>query len=93
MNENVSRCPVCGSVIDYCPGHGEIGDRLGFNILAMHDGGDHSMCNPIGCEAKKKWYVVCEDCGEAFDSIEYANTHLYDGCEGVYRVLPESEGK
>jgi len=38
------RCPVCGDWIDYCQGHGEIGDPVGFAILERHDNGDHSGC-------------------------------------------------
>ena len=46
----VSRCPACGDVIDYCQGHGEIGDPAGFAILAAHDDDDHSGCHPDGCD-------------------------------------------
>lgn len=48
--EYVSRCPACGDVIDYCQGHGEIGDQAGRNILMAHDDDDHSGCHPDGCE-------------------------------------------
>jgi hypothetical protein len=55
----VSRCPCCGEYIDYCQGHGEIGDPAGFAILAAHDDDDHSGCNPAGCdvaaEAPLRW--------------------------------------
>lgn len=43
-------CPACGSPIDYCQGHGEIGDPGGFAILQAHDSGDHSDCDPEGCD-------------------------------------------
>lgn len=43
-------CPACGDPIDYCQGHGEIGDPAGFAILAAHDDGDHSGCHPDGCD-------------------------------------------
>jgi len=43
--EIVSLCPACGSVIDYCQGHGEIGDPNGHAILGKHDYGDHSECH------------------------------------------------
>jgi hypothetical protein len=43
-------CPACGDPIDYCQGHGEIGDPAGFAILAAHDDDDHSGCNPAGCD-------------------------------------------
>ncbi len=43
--EIVSLCPACGSVIDYCQGHGEIGDPVGRAILDKHDDGDHSDCH------------------------------------------------
>ena len=38
------RCPACGEVIDYCLGHGEIGNPEGFTILQAHDAEDHSGC-------------------------------------------------
>lgn len=38
-------CPACGQPMDYCPGHGQIGDPEGFHILAMHEAGDHSRCH------------------------------------------------
>jgi len=54
--EYVSRCPACGDVIDYCQGHGEMGDPAGFAILTAHDDDDHSECDPDGCdEAGKAW--------------------------------------
>lgn len=38
-------CPACGDVIDYCRGHGEIGDPAGAVILADHDEGNHEGCH------------------------------------------------
>lgn len=43
-------CPACGEFIDYCPGHGEIGDPAGRAILDAHDDGDHAQCHPRGCD-------------------------------------------
>lgn len=48
--EYVAHCPACGEPIDYCQGHGEIGDPVGAAILAAHDDGDHSRCHPAGCD-------------------------------------------
>lgn len=48
--EYVSRCPACGQPIDYCQGHGIIGDPAGYAVLSMHDNGDHSQCHPAGCD-------------------------------------------
>jgi len=48
--EYTPRCPACGDPIDYCQGHGEIGDPAGRAILDAHDAGDHSGCHPEGCE-------------------------------------------
>lgn len=45
-----ARCPACGETMDWCQGHGEMGDPVGFNILRAHDLGDHSMCSELGCE-------------------------------------------
>lgn len=42
--EPQSLCPACGSPIDYCQGHGELGDPAGYAILQAHDSGDHSQC-------------------------------------------------
>lgn len=50
-NEYMAVCPACGQAIDYCQGHGEIGDPDGFAILRMHDNEDHSECDPAAeCE-------------------------------------------
>jgi len=51
-------CPVDGEPIDYCLGHGEIGDPDGYAILNCHDEGDHLLCHPLGCElaGKLEWY-------------------------------------
>jgi len=46
----ITRCPACGDVDDFCQGHGELGDPVGRQILDQHDEGDHTSCNPIGCE-------------------------------------------
>lgn len=29
----MDKCPACNEYIDYCQGHGEIGDPYGFEIL------------------------------------------------------------
>jgi hypothetical protein len=48
---DVGTCPACGQAIDHCPGHGMIGDPCGYEALQRHDGGDHAICHPSGCEA------------------------------------------
>jgi len=55
---NEPRCPACGDLIDYCRGHGEMGDPDGYDILNSHDEGDHLLCSPYGCElaGKLEWY-------------------------------------
>jgi len=36
-------------------------------------------------------YVVCQDCGEAFDNLAIAARHEGDAdCEGTWLILPES---
>lgn len=45
-----SYCPACGEPIDYCQGHGEMGDPDGAAILAAHDDGYHASCNSRGCD-------------------------------------------
>lgn len=38
-------CPACGWNIDYCQGHGELGDWDGYVILAAHDVEHHEYCH------------------------------------------------
>ena len=38
-------CPACGQAIDYCPGHGEIGDPIGRGVLMAHDDDIHTLCH------------------------------------------------
>lgn len=68
-DEYVSRCPACGDPIDYCQGHGEIGDPEGYAILQAHDDGNHLGCHPDGCP---DW--VCANCGAD------ASTPHWGGC-------------
>lgn len=39
-------CPVCGDPIDYCQGHGPIGDPNGWELMQHHNDGDHTWCHP-----------------------------------------------
>ena len=40
-------CPACGDHIEYCLGHGPIGDPVGNHILYCHDELDqHHNCHP-----------------------------------------------
>lgn len=45
LMEVCSICPACGEVIDYCQGHGQIGDPEGFNVIEHHDAGLHNLCH------------------------------------------------
>lgn len=46
-----SMCPACGDYIDYCQGHGPIGDPEGARIIEQHYEADqHQDCHPAGCE-------------------------------------------
>lgn len=56
FGEFVSYCPACGEPIDYCQGHGEIGDPQGFAILQAHDNEDHSQCDLMGCDDARHEY-------------------------------------
>lgn len=42
----VETCPACGEPVDYCPGHGEVGDTYGATVLLAHDLGEHATCHP-----------------------------------------------
>ena len=50
----MSLCPACGQPIDYCRGHGEIGDPIGHRTLQLHDIDNHARCHPDGCEALRE---------------------------------------
>lgn len=39
-------CPACGEPIDYCQGHGTLGDSAGAEVLERHDEEDHRQCHP-----------------------------------------------
>ncbi|WNM66122.1 hypothetical protein SEA_WHEEZY_82 [Gordonia phage Wheezy] len=56
--ETDERCVACGEPVDYCQGHGEIGDPVGRAILDAHDDGDHNNCHPLGCDdaPRSYWY-------------------------------------
>lgn len=45
-----ARCPACGDLIDFCQGHGSIGDPDGRAILDAHDADNHESCHPEACE-------------------------------------------
>ena len=42
--DDYARCPACGSYVDYCLGHGEIGDPYGHKIIEQHDNDNHADC-------------------------------------------------
>lgn len=49
-HDDTAACPACGDAIDYCRGHGPLGDPAGAAILAAHDDDEHAGCHPAGCE-------------------------------------------
>lgn len=73
-----------GGVIEVPEGRGyEVGDALIEDARQRHE---------------EKLYLVCEDCGEAFDAIETAHAHeceynadRRDWIESGYKIKPESE--
>ena len=52
MEAMEAECVACGEFIDYCQGHGELGDPVGFATLLAHDDGEHSAC---------VWGVDCDE--------------------------------
>lgn len=60
FEDDTARCPACADPIDYCQGHGEIGDPAGAAILAAHDNGDHADCHPSGCDESAARYAPRE---------------------------------
>lgn len=86
FDEYVARCPACGDVIDYCQGHGEIGDPAGAAILVAHDSGNHRDCHPEGCEdagpvlhspgqITVEAMLECDDCGRTDGTHDYEVEH------------------
>lgn len=59
--EYIARCPACGDVIDYCQGHGEIGDSYMAEILRMHDNGLHTECLRSVCGVTADQFTVDYD--------------------------------
>lgn len=79
-DEYVSRCPACGEPIDYCQGHGEVGDPHGRAILDAHDAGDHSGCHPEGCDELRDEYLEDEPVAPRCPAIgpDRLNNHRCD---------------
>ena len=49
--QEIGPCPACGDHIDYCQGHGPMGDPQGYAVIRLHDDGVHSMCHRLAdCE-------------------------------------------
>lgn len=60
-------CPACGEPIDYCQGHGPIGDPFGYSVLQAHDNGRHTLCvtlcdQPNRCPWCQDTHLNPEDC-------------------------------
>jgi len=36
IDEHIETCPYCEDPIDYCQGHGEIGDPAGYDFLKSY---------------------------------------------------------
>ena len=63
----VSTCPACGAAIDYCTGHGDIGDPDGAAVItAHHEYGDHTRCHPAGCEVAADYLARRENLAGKF---------------------------
>ena len=52
MDEIENICPACGDSMDYCQGHGVIGDPVGSHVLYCHYELDkHDKCHQLSdCE-------------------------------------------
>jgi hypothetical protein len=44
--EYAEACPACGEPVDYCQGHGPMGDPVGYAIIELHNDDEHSLCHP-----------------------------------------------
>lgn len=54
VDVQVGMCPACGEAIDYCQGHGPMGDADGYLILHLHERGIHDRCAPRACSADNR---------------------------------------
>jgi len=45
--DDITFCPACNQPHDYCSGHGQIGDPVGFEVLRRHDADDHEDCGSM----------------------------------------------
>lgn len=59
-----SRCVVCGDPIDYCQGHGPMGDPDGYEILEAHESGHHERCDATACDERQEWIEAQADADE-----------------------------
>lgn len=86
--DDTERCVVCGEFVDYCQGHGEIGDPHGYAIMVAHDNGDHSACDERGCDIAAQ-----RESATASGHVDYPHVpgYLYgcDACESGPCVCSE----
>lgn len=62
-------CPACGSVIDYCQGHGTLGDPEGARILEAHDDDEHDECHENADCYEEPEYVETLSRDQMWDSL------------------------
>lgn len=90
LTSESSWCPACGDVIDFCRGHGLMGDTQGYVTLRRHDMGNHRDCDPgprCRCESDKVYTEGrCEKHGAMMKVIRTASDF---GSEAINRKLWE----
>jgi hypothetical protein len=82
MMENL--CVACGQPIDYCTGHGVIGDPRGAAILEAHDDGRHNGCDARACWDARPRYVGMIYMGAGYSNPEpETGAYTWNTLEGV----------
>lgn len=79
-DEEPASCPACGEYIDFCMGHGPIGDPVGFDVLDRHDNDDHSRCHVNGCD------VAAEELGPIHIDVHPMDGFTLSAMSGNYRI-------
>lgn len=79
-DEEPASCPACGEYIDFCMGHGPIGDPVGFDILDRHDNDDHSRCHVNGCD------VAADELGPIGLEVHPMDGFTLSAMSGNYRI-------
>jgi len=88
MMDYTDLCPACGEPIDYCTGHGVIGDPRGASILKAHDDGRHGRCDARACYDARPRYVGMVHMGASYSGPDpETGAYTWNTLEGVRHTV------